>query len=102
MNSLDHVNSASLEEWKIPGGVAQPGDRQEILGKVSIPFVALLSLYSPIAWNTPSPTLGELASLQHFSNGVSCHLRSLATNQPLDTINTGPSMGYRRERRVSR
>jgi hypothetical protein len=29
------------------GGVAQPGDRQEILGKLSIPCVALLSLYSP-------------------------------------------------------
>jgi hypothetical protein len=27
--------------------VAQPGDRQEILGKLSIPCVALLSLYSP-------------------------------------------------------
>src|SRR5918995_2857191 len=36
--------------------------------------------------------------LQPFSNGVSCHLRCLATNQPLDTINTGPSMGCRRER----
>jgi hypothetical protein len=27
--------------------VAQAGDRQEILGKLSIPCVALLSLYSP-------------------------------------------------------
>jgi hypothetical protein len=36
-----------LEGRKIPGSVAQPGDRQEILGKLSIPCVALLSLYSP-------------------------------------------------------
>jgi hypothetical protein len=41
------MNRASLEGRKIPGGVAQPGGRQEILGKLSIPFVALLSLYSP-------------------------------------------------------
>jgi hypothetical protein len=41
------MNRASLEGRKIPGGEAQPGDRQEILGKLSIPFVALLSLYSP-------------------------------------------------------
>jgi hypothetical protein len=27
--------------------VAQPGDRQEILGKLSIPCVAFLLLYSP-------------------------------------------------------
>jgi hypothetical protein len=40
-------NRASLEGRKIPGGVAQPGERQEILGKLSIPCVALLSLYSP-------------------------------------------------------
>src|SRR5215211_7934781 len=41
------MNRASLEGLKIPGGVAQPGGRQEILGKLSIPFVALLSLYPP-------------------------------------------------------
>jgi hypothetical protein len=40
-------NRVSLEGRKIPGGVAQPGDRQEILSKLSILFVALLSLYSP-------------------------------------------------------
>jgi hypothetical protein len=45
VNSLGQ-NRVSLEGRKIPGGVAQAGDRQEILGKLSIPCVALLSLYS--------------------------------------------------------
>jgi hypothetical protein len=44
---LGHINRVSLEGQKILGGVAQPGGRQEILGKLSIPCVALLSLYSP-------------------------------------------------------
>ena len=48
MNPLGHMNRASLEGRKVPGGVAQPGGRQEeILGKLSIPFVTLLSLYPP-------------------------------------------------------
>jgi hypothetical protein len=47
-------NRVSLEGRKIPGGVAQPGDRQEILGKLSIPFVALLSFYSPEWWKEAS------------------------------------------------
>jgi hypothetical protein len=46
VNSLGQ-NGVSLEGRKIPGGVAQPGDRQEIVGKLSIPYVALLLLYSP-------------------------------------------------------
>jgi hypothetical protein len=45
-NSLGQ-NRPSLEGRKVPGGVAQPGGRQEILGKLLIPCVALLSLYSP-------------------------------------------------------
>jgi hypothetical protein len=38
---------SALEGRKVPSGVTQPGGRQEILGKLSILFVALLSLYSP-------------------------------------------------------